>query len=133
MPMLPRNIGVDPNGSIVYFEITTQMTAVAGDIIAVVELSIITEVAQTGYIYIKVDKNPVPQDTIESTNEFKSIYEYAEDAKDSAENAERAATASAHHSGLSITSAAEAAEYAEELRGGIEDVADVKKNLITGG
>ena len=101
-------LGVDPNGSIVYFEITTQMTAVAGDIIAVVELSIITEVAQTGYIYIKVDKNPVPQDTIESTNEFKSIREYAEDAKDSAENAERAATASAYHSGLSITSATNA-------------------------
>ena len=101
-------LGVDPNRSIVYFEITQQMTAVAGDVIAIVELNIVTEVAQTGYIYIKVDRNPVQQSSIESTNEFKSIYEYAEDAKDSAENAERAATVSAYHSELSITSASKA-------------------------
>lgn len=102
-------LGISSDRHTIYFEITQQMTLVPGSAIATVEIGIDSEVVQTGYVYIKIDINPVQQSTIESTNEFKSMKEYTDIAKDAAEHSEKA-------SEISINSANNAANSASNAK-----------------
>ena len=85
-------IGCDSTRTIVYFEITEQMTIYDGEFYPVIEILRDNKTANSSKIYIIVDRNPIQIGDIESTVEFKNLTEYRDEAKVAAEEAKKAAT-----------------------------------------
>ena len=82
-----KALGCNEDRTIVYFEITQQMSLFYGEFYPVIELTDGESIANSSTIYIIVDKNPVQHDYIESTIEYKEIIEYRNEALEAAENA----------------------------------------------
>ena len=75
-------LGCNSTRNVAYIEVTRQISAVYGPALATLELIIEGDVAYSSYILLDVAKNPAPDDAIESTNEYKSLFEAINDAKD---------------------------------------------------
>ena len=75
-------LGCNSTRNVTYIEVTRQISAVYGPALATLELIIEGNVAYSSYILLDVAKNPAPDDAIESTNEYKSLFEAINDAKD---------------------------------------------------
>ena len=82
-----RALGCNSNRTVVYFEVTQQMTLFEGEYYPLVEITREDKIANSSSIYIIVDRNPVQHDYIESTNEFKELVEYRNEAITAAQNA----------------------------------------------
>ena len=75
-----KALGCDSTRTIVYFEITEQMTVFAGEYYPVVEIKDGNKIANSSTIYLVIDRNPVQTDYIESTFEYKELVEYRDEA-----------------------------------------------------
>ena len=82
-----RALGCNSNRTVVYFEVTQQMTLIEGEYYPLVEITIDDKIANSSSIYIIVDRNPVQHDYIESTIECKELVEYRNEAVTAAQNA----------------------------------------------
>lgn len=71
--------GLSDDRQTVYIAVTVQMTTVSGTLSPVVEIVIGGGVAATGNFSMIVDPNPVPESAIESTDEYKTIQQLAND------------------------------------------------------
>lgn len=80
-------LGCNSDGTVLYFEVTHQITTFPGVLEPIIEIRIGTMVAASGTIKVEVDKNPIQSGDIESTNEYKTIQGYVEVVKESARNA----------------------------------------------
>ena len=110
-----RALGCNSNRTVVYFEVTQQMTLIEGEYYPLVEISREDKIANSSSIYIIVDRNPVQHDYIESTNEFKELVEYRNEAITAAQNAkisEDNAKSSETNASNSASSASVSAENA---------------------
>lgn len=63
------SLGCNEDRTIVYFQVTEQMTLLDGFINAIIEIRDDNTVAGSSYIPVKVNKNPINQSTLESTKE----------------------------------------------------------------
>ncbi len=79
-------LGVSEDGQTAYIAITVQMTAVAGKIAPVIEIVVDGNVASTGFFVLDIDPNPIPEDAIESTDEFKTIQQLAAEVTQAAKD-----------------------------------------------
>lgn len=79
-------LGVSKDGQTAYIAITVQMTAVAGKIAPVIEIVVDGNVASTGFFVLDIDPNPIPEDAIESTDEFKTIQQLAAEVTQAAKD-----------------------------------------------
>ena len=68
-------IGCDTARHVAYFEVSEQMAAAYGDGRATVELVVNGEIAGTSLILLQIEENPVPEDAIESSDEYQTIYD----------------------------------------------------------
>lgn len=68
-------LGCDSTRNIVYFEVTQAMAAANGDGLAIVELVVNGDIAGTSLLNLHFEENPVPEDAIESSDEWETIYE----------------------------------------------------------
>ena len=75
-------LGCNSARNVAYIEVTRQISAVYGPALATLELIIEGNVAYSSYILLDVAKNPPPDDAIESTKEYKSLFDAINDAKD---------------------------------------------------
>lgn len=75
-------LGCNSTRNVAYIEVTRQISAVYGPALATLELIIEGNVAYSSYILLDIAKNPAPDDAIESTDEYKSLFEAINDAKD---------------------------------------------------
>ena len=75
-------LGCNSTRNVAYIEVTRQISAVYGPALATLELVIEGDVAYSSYILLDIAKNPAPDDAIESTDEYKSLFEAINDAKD---------------------------------------------------
>lgn len=128
-------LGLSADRGTAYVAITKQATAAAGTLRGVVEIVLNAALAATAQLNAEIDPNPVPQDAVESTDEYKTIYDLlqetqeaaaaaaqsmanaaqsASDAADSAENAAQSQTAAAASAVSAEQSKADALESAEE-------------------
>ena len=105
-----KSLGYNQSKNIAYFEITQQMAALNGDVKAVVEVAIGGEVASSSYILFMIDRNPVQEDMIESTDEFTTIVEM----KDISVKSANAAKVSETNAKESETNAKESETNAKE-------------------
>ena len=71
-------LGCDSTRKIVYFEVTQAMAAANGDGLAIVEIVVNGDIAGTSLITLHFEENPVPENAIESSDEWETIYELGE-------------------------------------------------------
>ena len=112
-----KALGCDSTRTIVYFEITQQMSLFDGEYYPVIEIKDGEKIANSSTIYLVVDRNPVQHDYIESTIEYKELIDYRDEAVkagNEAKQSELNAKASEEASKLSETKA-KASEEASKL------------------
>lgn len=90
-------LGWDSAMHTVYFEVTKQMTALAGEINPIVEIELNNKIVSSGSIAVQIDFNPVQEQSIRSTTEYLTAKQYAEQAVDAAA---KAASSASQASGL---------------------------------
>lgn len=78
--------GVSDDGQTVYIAVTVQMTAVSGKVSPIIEVVVNGTVAGTGFFVLDIDPNPIPEDAIESTDEFKTIQQLAAEVTQAAKD-----------------------------------------------
>lgn len=66
-------LGVSEARQTAYIGVTLQMTTGAGEFWPTIEIVLDGQVAGTSYVPLLISKNPVPEDAIESTDEYKTI------------------------------------------------------------
>ena len=86
-----KALGCDPTRTIVYFEITQQMSLFDGEYYPVIEIMDREKIANSSTIYLIVDRNPVQHDYIESTVEYKELIDYRDEAVKAGKEAKEAA------------------------------------------
>lgn len=86
-----KALGCDSTRTIVYFEITQQMSLFDGEYYPVIEIMDGEKIANSSTIYLIVDRNPVQHDYIESTVEYKELIDYRDDAVKAGKEAKEAA------------------------------------------
>ena len=86
-----KALGCDPTRTIVYFEITQQMSLFDGEYYPVIEIMDGEKIANSSTIYLIVDRNPVQHDYIESTVEYKELIGYRDEAVKAGKEAKEAA------------------------------------------
>lgn len=69
--------GLSADSQTVYIAVTVQMTVCSGRLAPVVEVVIDGGVAATGFFILDIDPNPIPDDVIASTDEYKTIQQLA--------------------------------------------------------
>ena len=65
--------GLSADSQTVYIAVTVQMTVCIGKLSPVVEVVIDGGTAATGFFVLDIDPNPIPEDAIASTDEYKTI------------------------------------------------------------
>ena len=116
-------LGVSSDRTIAYIAVTVQMTTCWGRQTAVVEVELDDKVACSGCLVLDVDKNPVQQGAIESSNEFKTLVELIKFADQKANEAQAAAEAAANSAQESKNSADSAAKSAESSKNSADSAA----------
>lgn len=86
-----KALGCDSTRTIVYFEITQQMSLFDGEFYPVIEIMDGEKIANSSTIYLIVDRNPVQHDYIESTVEYKELIDYRDEAVKASNEAKEAA------------------------------------------
>ena len=107
-------LGWDSAMHTVYFEVTKQMTALAGEINPIVEIELNNKIVSSGAIAVQIDFNPVQEESIRSTTEYLTAKQYAEQAVDAAA---KAASSASQASGYASTANSRANAAASSASG----------------
>lgn len=111
--------GLSADRHTAYIETTTQMTVCPGHVSPILEVVVNSEQAGTACLHFEIERNPVQEDDIESTDEGKTITQLvqaAQDAADAASASEEAAADSAKDAQGAKTDAETAAEQANTAK-----------------
>ena len=123
--------GVSDDGQTVYIAVTVQMTAVSGKVSPIIEVVVNGTVAGTGFFVLDIDPNPIPEDAIESTDEYKTIQQLAAQVQQAAQvvqdNAE--GIQCVQENAANITSVAQNGENISAVGESIANVNTVAENL----
>lgn len=76
--------GLSEDRQTVYIAVTVQMTVCIGKLAPVVEVVIDGGMAATGFFILDIDPNPIPEDAIASTDEYKTIQQLAAKVQEAA-------------------------------------------------
>ena len=109
-------LGCDSAREVAYFEITRQMAVLSGEVSPVVEIEMDGDYVATSSIGIVIDRNPIQQRAIESSNEYITAKEYAKDAVDAAARALASRDAAKTSENNAKTSASNASAYANQAK-----------------
>lgn len=74
-------LGVNTERTIAYFAVTPQMSTGWGDYYPIVEITVGGGVAGSAPIWLHFDRNPLPENAIISSDEYKTIQQLLEDVK----------------------------------------------------
>ena len=108
-----KALGCDSTRTIVYFEITQQMSLFDGEYYPVIEIMDGDKIANSSTIYLVVDRNPVQHDYIESTVEYKELINYRDEAVKSGKEAKESAKIASDSAKTAVDKAKEAIEASE--------------------
>ena len=124
-------LGVSEDRQTVYIGVTLQMTTVAGCFAPALEIVVDGEVAGTSNIPVVIAANQVPEDAIESTDEYKTIQQLAAEVTQAAQivrdNAE--GIQYVQENAANITAAAQNGENISAVGESIANVNTVAENL----
>ena len=108
-----KALGCDSTRTIVYFEITQQMSLFDGEFYPVIEIMDGEKIANSSTIYLVVDRNPVQHDYIESTVEYKELIDYRDEAVKAGNEAKEAAKVAKESAQTVVDKTKEAVEASE--------------------
>ena len=108
-----KALGCDSTRTIVYFEITQQMSLFDGEYYPVIEIMDGDKVANSSTIYLVVDRNPVQHDYIESTTEYKELVDYRDEAVKAGKEAKESAMIASDSAKTAVDKTKEAVEASE--------------------
>ena len=108
-----KALGCDSTRTIVYFEITQQMSLFDGEYYPVIEIMDGDKVANSSTIYLVVDRNPVQHDYIESAVEYKELINYRDEAVKAGKEAKESAKISSDSANTVVDKTKEAVEASE--------------------
>lgn len=77
-------LGVSEDRQTAYIAVTYQMTVIAGNYCPILELVVSGDVAGTSELPLQIAENPVPEDAIASTDEYKTIQQLAAEVQEAA-------------------------------------------------
>lgn len=118
-------LGWDSAMHTVYFEVTKQMTALAGEINPIVEIELNNKIVSSGAIAVQIDFNPVQEQSIRSTTEYLTAKQYAEQAVDAAA---KAASSASQASGYASTANSRANAAASSASNASASATNAKKS-----
>ena len=123
--------GLSADSQTVYIAVTVQMTVCTGRLAPVVEVVIDGGVAATGFFVLDIDPNPIPEDAIESTDEFKTIQQLAAEVTQAAQIVQDNAEGIQYvqENAANITAVAQNGENISAVGGSIANVNSVSENL----
>ena len=123
--------GVSDDGQTVYIAVTVQMTAVSGKVSPIIEVVVNGKVAGTGFFVLDIDPNPIPEDAIASTDEFKTIQQLAGEVAQAAQIVQDNAEGIQYvqENAANITAAAQNGENISAVGESIANVNSVAENL----
>lgn len=123
--------GVSDDGQTVYIAVTLQMTAVSGKVSPIIEVVVNGAVAGTGFFVLDIDPNPVPEDAIESTDEYKTIQQLAAEVAQAAQIVRDSAEGIQYvqENAANITAVAQNGENISAVGESIANVNTVAENL----
>ena len=108
-----KALGCDSTRTIVYFEITQQMSLFDGEYYPVIEIMDGDKIANSSTIYLVVDHNPVQHDYIESIVEYKELVDYRDEAVEASKEAKESAKIASDSAKTTVDKAKEAVEASE--------------------
>ena len=108
-----KALGCDSTRTIVYFEITQQMSLFDGEYYPVIEIMDGDKIANSSTIYLVVDRNPVQHDYIESTVEYKELINYRDEAVEASNEAKESAKIASDSAKTAVDKVKEAVEASE--------------------
>lgn len=114
-------LGISADGSTAYIAVTPQTAAAAGKMRAVIEIVLDGAIAATANFCIEIAANPVPQDAIDSQDEYLTIQDLAQRAFAAAEAAKESETSAANSASAAANSATAAQTSAEEAEASASD------------
>lgn len=112
-------LGLDEGRHTVYIQVTPQMTALAGDLAPILEVTAGGGVAGTSVLALKIAPNPVPAEKIQSADEYRTVQQLAAQASAAA----AAAAGSAQTAQDSAAAAGSAQAGAETAQTGAQSSA----------
>lgn len=118
-------LGWDSAMHTVYFEVTKQMTVLAGEINPIVEIELNNKIVSSGAIAVQIDFNPVQERSIRSTTEYLTAKQYAEQAVDAAA---KAASSASQASGYASTANSRANAAASSASNASASATNAKKS-----
>lgn len=118
-------LGWDSAMHTVYFEVTKQMTALAGEMNPIVEIELNNKIVSSGAIAVQIDFNPIQEQSIRSTTEYLTAKQYAEQAVDAAA---KAASSASQASGYANTASAKASAAASSASNAATSATNAKKS-----
>lgn len=125
-------LGWDSAMHTVYFEVTKQMTALAGEINPIVEIELNNKIVSSGAIAVQIDFNPVQEQSIRSTTEYLTAKQYAEQAVDAAAKAASSASQASGYANTASSKASaassSASNAASSASGASSSAANAKKS-----
>lgn len=123
--------GVSDDGQTVYIAVTVQMTAVSGKASPIIEVVVNGTVAGTGFFVLDIDPNPIPEDAIESTDEFKTVQQLAAEVTQAAQIVQDNADGIQYvqENAANITAVAQNGENISAVGESIANVNTVAENL----
>lgn len=122
-------LGCNEDRSVLYFEVTTNMTFVHGTFTPIVDIADENaHVAGSSPITVIIDQNPVQEGDIESSDEFLTLVEYIRDARESAEKAKASGDAAAESEKNAATSEQQAEAHRADAQASMEAAAASEAN-----
>ena len=102
-------LGCDSTRTVVYFDITNQMTTVAGDMLGIIEVAVSGNVAGTSPFTLRVEKNPVENESVISEDEVLTLVAIGSEVRASKDQAAASATTASQAASTATTKASAAA------------------------
>ena len=102
-------LGCDSTRTVVYFDVTNQMTTVAGDMPGIIEVAVSGNVAGTSPFTLRVEKNPVENESVISEDEVLTLVAIGSEVRASKDQAAASATTASQAATTATTKASAAA------------------------
>lgn len=124
-------LGTSSDRAKLYFEITQVMAMKDGQVKIVIEFVNNANVVSSSHIFLSVDRNPVQENDIQVSDEFKALSEYVDDTLNAKNQAQTAATNAANSASSAATSATSAANSASSANSSKNAAATSASNAAT--
>lgn len=108
-------LGLSADRTKAYIAVTPQMTTTAGTLYPIIEVMANGGVASTSPLRLQFDPNPVPEDAITSSDEYKTLEQIVANVNNAAASAQNSAAAAQNSEAAAAKSAADAREIKDSM------------------